>query len=208
VEVTDTGTGIPSEIQAQIFEPFFTTRDRGSGLGLSTSYGIVKEHGGELLFESEEGRGAVFTVLLPLHREAPEDAGERDTPARIDARGRVLLADDEPALLRVLSRALRKAGFDVIEAVNGEEARAVFARERGRIDAAVLDAVMPRGDGPSVARAIRSSGRAVPVVIMSGYVASALDSIEPVCDRFLAKPCDPKLLVSTLQELMNESASR
>ena len=164
IEVRDTGVGIPKENLERIFEPFFSTKEVGSGtgLGLSTVYGIVKQTGGFVFVESEEGQGAAFSIFLPrLHageaggggarRRAPSEAAARD----LTGAGTVLLVEDEDPVRLFSARALKNKGYKVIEAKSGEAALEIITAGAEKIDLLITDVVMPRMDGPSLIKEVR-----------------------------------------------------
>jgi len=170
--VSDTGIGMPDEVRARIFEPFFTTKVRGSspgtGLGLSTVYGIVHLHHGSIDVISAPGEGTTFVVRMPkgvLDPRAPSD----DTRAAGRGHGLVLVVEDEPLLRRFAREALGKLGYDTVTAVDGEEGVAIFAERHGELAGVLLDLKMPRKDGRETFLAFRELNPTVPVLICSGY---------------------------------------
>ena len=191
--VEDTGSGIPPEHLGKIFEPFFTTKEqgRGTGLGLSTVYGIVKQSGGFIFADSEVGRGTKFTVYFPVHFGDPRDAA-RSEPAEPRKQwaggGRILLVEDEDTVRAVAERALTRAGYTVTTASDGEEGLELFA-DSGDFDLVVSDVVMPVMDGPAMAREIRKARPDMPVLFMSGYAEEQLrKEIDLEGVHFLPKP--------------------
>jgi two-component system cell cycle sensor histidine kinase/response regulator CckA len=191
--VEDTGSGIPPEHLGKIFEPFFTTKEqgRGTGLGLSTVYGIVKQSGGFIFADSEVGRGTKFTVYFPVHFGDPRDAA-RSEPAEPRKQwaggGRILLVEDEDTVRAVAERALTRAGYTVTTASDGEEGLELFAAS-GDFDLVVSDVVMPVMDGPAMAREIRKARPDMPVLFMSGYAEEQLrKEIDLEGVHFLPKP--------------------
>jgi len=196
VRVQDEGVGIPHDKLQKVFEPFFTTKrtGEGTGLGLSTVYGIVKQSGGFIFVDSTQGKGSVFTLMFPVCEEpiaAPPTTCE--TPRSIPARegdGVVLLVEDEAPVRAFASRALSHRGFKVVEAANAEEALDLLEDDDLKVDVFVTDVVMPGLDGPSWVREARASRPEVPVVFMSGYAEDVFKSqgarIES--SAFLAKP--------------------
>ncbi|MEJ6009719.1 hybrid sensor histidine kinase/response regulator [Novosphingobium aquae] len=191
--VEDTGSGIAPEHLGKIFEPFFTTKDqgRGTGLGLSTVYGIVKQSGGFIFADSEPGRGTKFTVYLPVHHGEPANAGLLAKPelkAAWSGGGKVLLVEDEDTVRAVAERALTRAGYTVTTASDGEEGlERVQAGEM--FDIVVSDVVMPVMDGPAMAKAIRAIHPQMPVLFMSGYAEEQLrKEIHLDGVHFLPKP--------------------
>jgi PAS domain S-box-containing protein len=172
IEVADTGTGIPPELLGRIFDPFFTTKsaDQGTGLGLSTSLGIIRSHGGSIRVESEPGHGARFRILLPADdKSAATDSA--DKPAEFAGRGRtVLVVEDEANIRVVLDKTLRRLALCVVLAENGESALALFQRHRADISLVISDLHMPGMDGLALVRAIRDTAPDLPILVMSGRV--------------------------------------
>ncbi|MBN9144186.1 MULTISPECIES: response regulator [unclassified Novosphingobium] len=199
--VRDTGGGIPGDILGKIWEPFFTTKEqgRGTGLGLSTVYGIVKQSGGFIFADNVPAQdgvaaGARFTVYLPVHHGAAEVAARPLEEATAWAGGGdILLVEDEDAVRVVAERALSRAGYQVTTASDGEEGvEAVMARRdsgAAMFDMVVSDVVMPVMDGPAMARAIRGVEPDLPVLFMSGYAEEQLRrEIDIVNMYFIPKP--------------------
>ncbi len=195
--VSDTGRGIPPEVLPRIFEPFFTTkRDKGgTGLGLSTVHGIVRQSGGYMAVESTPGAGTTFRILLPRHEGATLWQGEPAPPPvlpPVEQGGRtVLLVDDEAPVRRLAERALRRQGFEVIAAASAEDALENLATDDpGTALACVIsDVVMPGLDGPALVRQLRETRPDLPAILMSGYADAALrDSLQAADICFLAKP--------------------
>lgn len=197
--VEDTGGGIAPDHLGKIFEPFFTTKEQGrggqmggTGLGLSTVYGIVKQSGGFIFAESEQGRGTRFSVYLPVHHGDPAAAAraiEPEAPARQwSGGGRILLVEDEDMVRAVAERALTRAGFEVTTASDGDEG--LEAVESGaEFDLIVSDVVMPAMDGPSMVREVRKLRPDLPVLFMSGYAEEQLrKELDLANVAFLAKP--------------------
>ncbi len=213
IEVSDTGTGMSAEVLNKIFEPFFTTKGvgKGTGLGLATVYGIVKQSGGFIFPESELGKGTTFRVFLPRYvPDAEEEAAIQQRQAKKEARhapdvtgsGRVLLVEDEEGVRSFAVRALRSRGFEVLEAANGAEALEVIEENAGKLDVVVSDVVMPEVDGPTLLKTLRKTHPDLKFVFMSGYPNDAfragLDSEEKF--GFLPKPFSLAQLVSKVKE--------
>ena len=210
LQVRDTGTGMDERTAARIFEPFFTTKPpgQGTGLGLSTAYGIVKQSGGYIAVDSRPGGGATFTILLPRVFDATDpaaSAASREGPAA-DSRGTVLLVEDEAAVREATKRMLRKFGFNVIEAKHGQDALLLWDHEGAGIDVVLTDVVMPVMGGAELAKTLRERKRDLRVVFMSGYTQGTLElsSLDEAATRFLPKPFTADQLVGTLRELIGE----
>ncbi len=197
--VEDTGSGIAPENLAKIFEPFFTTKEPGkggtmggTGLGLSTVYGIVKQSGGFIFADSELGKGTRFSVYFPVHHGAAEDRTARRTkaeaPTAWSGGGKVLLVEDEDMVRAVAERALTRAGYTVTAVGDGEEGLDLVKLGR-RYDIIVSDVVMPVMDGPAMARAVRAILPDMPILFMSGYAEEQLrKEIDIANMHFLPKP--------------------
>jgi two-component system cell cycle sensor histidine kinase/response regulator CckA len=171
LSVTDTGAGMEREVREHAFEPFFTTKEpgRGTGLGLATVYGIVERHGGLTHILSEPGRGTTVEVYLPAgERTATEACAPRPREVRGGSET-LLVAEDQPEVRDVVVKLLRQAGYDVIEASDGEEALAKFSEHAERIALLVFDVVMPRLGGPEAYERIRALSPGTPVLFTSGY---------------------------------------
>jgi two-component system cell cycle sensor histidine kinase/response regulator CckA len=194
LKVSDTGTGIPPEALSKIFEPFFTTKEtgKGTGLGLSTVYGIVKQSGGYIFADSQPGKGASFTIYLPVHAAGmPAKVAApvpRLKPAELWGTGTILLVEDEDMVRAVAERALARQGYTVHTAEHGEAALELLAGGL-RPDLLISDVVMPTMDGPTMVRRVRQEYPDLPVLFMSGYAEEQLrKSIDLENVAFLPKP--------------------
>lgn len=175
--VSDTGHGMDSETLTHVFEPFFTTKKpgQGTGLGLTSVYGIVKQSGGHVSVESEPERGTTFKIYLPacapVRRAAP-----RALPPRVhgEATAIILLVEDDPLVRKVVCRTLALAGHSVVEAGGAEEAEIACRRNEGRIDLLLTDVVLPGANGPEVARRLRALKPDLKVLYMSGYTGDEI----------------------------------
>ena len=208
IEVRDTGCGMSEEVKLKIFEPFFSTKEvgRGTGLGLSTVFGIVKQSGGYIHVESEEGRGTAMCVYLPRHQEAPGEVEPRperrvEKPKDLTGRGTVLLVEDEDAVRSFAARALGQRGYQVLEASTGTEALDVFESHQGDVDLVLSDVVMPEMDGPTLMAKLRRDRPDLKIIFISGY---AEDSFRKhLADNedfmFLQKPFDLKELAAAVK---------
>ncbi len=214
--VQDTGTGIPPEHLGKIFEPFFTTKEqgRGTGLGLSTVYGIVKQSGGFIFADSELGKGTTFTVYLPVHHgETTVARPQLDAPVPTEpvgqwaGGGHILLVEDEEPVRMVAERALVRAGYTVTTARDGEEGLEKFENSlvegADKFDLVVSDVVMPGLEGPPMAREIRKLVPSLPVLFMSGYAEEQLRNQIDLADmHFLPKPFSVQQISDKVGEVL------
>ncbi len=208
--VRDTGPGIPPSALPHIFEPFFTTKPvgEGTGLGLATVYGIVKQNAGFIDAESEPGRGAVFTVYLPRHRGAA--AGSARDGGALQAAGlptgteTVLLVEDEAAMLKMTAGALRQLGYTVLAASTPETGLELAAGHEGPLHLLLTDVVMPRMNGRDLAAQVRAIRPGLPCVFMSGYTAGIIGpgSVLDEGVHFLQKPFTLAELAGTLRRVL------
>ena len=205
--MSDTGAGMDAETKSRIFEPFFTTKKvgRGTGLGLSTVYGIVKQSGGQVLVQSELGQGTMFRVYLP-QVDGPAGPITESQVAGESLRGTetILLVEDEDAVRDLACRALEGFGYRVISARSGKEALEVWGRQTGMPDLLVTDVVMPQMSGPDLARALTALAPDIKVLYISGYVGDAFSSgeSEPGID-LLPKPFTPERLARKIREVLS-----
>ncbi len=211
-EVADTGTGIPKDILEKIWEPFFSTKEvgKGTGLGLSMVYGIVKQTGGFIYCDSEEGKGTTFTIYLPRHypqvQAEPAPAAEKAEAARADltGRGRILVVEDEDSVRAFAVRALASRGYTVVEADSGERGLEVIDEDKEGFEVILSDVVMPEMDGPTMLSEIRKRGITCKFIFMSGYAEDAFErNLENPDDfAFIQKPFTLKQLVEKIKEVM------
>ncbi len=210
IEVTDTGAGIPLHLLDRIFEPFFTTKaiGEGTGLGLSTVYGIVKQTGGYIYAENVPGQGARFSVYLPLHQAgAAEDEEEGHAPAAdLTGAGTILLVEDEDPVRLFASRALRSKGYRVLEARTGLAALSVLEDGEEHVDLIVTDVVMPEMDGPALIERVRAERPSMRIICISGYAEGSfrekLGTFRNI--HFLPKPFTLGQLAERVKEVLEE----
>ena len=205
--VTDSGTGMPPEIQAHIFEPFFTTKEvgKGTGLGLSMVYGIVKQSEGSIWVDSEPGKGTRFRVYLPMV-DAPAEKNERERPPQRNKRGSetILLVEDDSMLRELVTDILRSSGYSVLVAGEPSEAETISAQCEGHIDLLLTDVVMPIMNGHELAKRITASRTTTKVVYMSGYTDELVEL--DAGTLFLQKPFTPSTLIQKLREVLDREA--
>ncbi len=206
LSVTDSGLGMDSATQARVFEPFFSTKGEGTGLGLSTAYGIVRQSGGHIFVSSAPGQGACFSIYLPVTQEAEN---VRTGPvATLSERGSetILLVEDEEEVRAVLHQILVSRGYRVLQAGSGEEALVISRLHRGAVHLLLTDVTMPEMKGPELAQRLRSERPSTPVVFMSGYNDELLSNGGPESPLCLQKPFSPKTLGETVRTILDQAA--
>lgn len=211
IEVSDTGHGMAPEVQSRVFEPFFSTKEasRGTGLGLSTVYGIVAQASGTIRVLSVPGAGATFRIALPRRFGSPTPIGAPDSaePAPTPTRpATILLVEDEPALRQVAARGLRRHGHTVHEATDGAEGLALGRLHGERLDLLLTDVVMPELDGYSLALTLATEFPALRVLLMSGYSEEARAQVTPSARDFplIEKPFAVDALARRVSEVLGD----
>ena len=208
IAISDNGVGMTEEVKARLFEPFFTTKEkaRNSGLGLATSYGIVRQSGGQIAVESELGRGTTFRIFLPRIASPPVPAyrkpGHRKTGSET-----ILVLEDEVGVRHLAVRLLRSLGYQVLEAAHGEDAkRIITAKNAPKIDLVLTDMVMPEISGRHFADWLRGTRPETKVIFISGYLEESLHPLDrrgpEMC--FLAKPFNAEQLAQKVREVLDE----
>ncbi len=212
LSVSDTGVGMKPEVKARIFDPFFTTKDsgEGTGLGLATVYGIVKEANGHITVESEAGKGTTFHLYFPMVQEEITLEAKQETVSRRSSRGSetVLVVDDQEGLRILLHEILRNNGYRVLSAANGSEALSIAGDRSRHIDLVITDMVMPRMGGRELAEALRDSQPEAKILCMSGYTERT-DEIDELLLRghsYIDKPFTPEALLQTIREVLDRAA--
>jgi CheY-like chemotaxis protein len=207
LEVEDQGTGMTQEVLARIFEPFFTTKEagRGTGLGLATTDGIVRQAGGAIAVDSTPGKGTLFRVIFPRH-DGPVLATVPAAP-RVQRGGTetVLLVEDEAAIRALAARSLRLAGYQVLEAARGDIALAVARAHQGEIALLVTDVVLPGGGGQGVAATLLAERPRMKVLYVSGYSEHVLLPQAGQAAAFLPKPYKPEALLERARAVLDET---
>ncbi|NBC32126.1 MAG: PAS domain S-box protein [Alphaproteobacteria bacterium] len=213
IEVTDTGIGIPAENLNRIFDPFFSTKEvgAGTGLGLSTVYGIVRQTGGYVFVDSKPDAGARFTIHLPLYQETAESRADshpsgEPQPRDLTGAGRILLVEDEDPVRMFSARALRNKGYEVIEARSGDQALDHLKENDEAIDLLITDVVMPKIDGPTLIRMVRERRPDIKVICISGYAEDKFRDQMGAgsATHFLAKPFSLKQLAARVKDVMDQ----
>ncbi|MGD9240378.1 MAG: PAS domain S-box protein [Desulfobacterales bacterium] len=208
VTIEDTGIGMSEEVQQRIFDPFFTTKEmgRGTGLGLASVYGIVKNHEGFINVYSKQGKGTRFEVYLPASGKGVPHK-QKVKEEFVEGKETVLLVDDETMILDVAERMLGKLGYKVFTARDGKEAIAVFQKFQDRIDAIILDMIMPKMGGGETFDRIKKMKPDIKVLLSSGYSISgqATEILNRGCNGFIQKPFNLQNLSQNLRSILEES---
>jgi CheY-like chemotaxis protein len=208
--VTDNGIGMDAEIQSHLFEPFFTTKekDKGTGLGLATCYGIVKQNNGGIWVYSEAGRGTSVKVYLPRAEGVPETATAADTLSALSGGSEtILIVEDEHAVHEMIVKVLKSKGYTIFGASNGEEALRFFERnDHGAIDLMITDVVMPHMGGIELVERLFARYGTMKVLYMSGYTDTTIVNhgiLKPGVE-FLQKPFTPGSLIQKVRQVLDK----
>lgn len=205
LSVTDTGTGIDPGIADKIFEPYFTTKDKGSGLGLATSLGIIKQFGGHIAFDSEPGKGACFSVFLPAHEADKEKAAENTTP--VHGKGKILFVDDETEITVMAKKMLTHFGFSVMTANSAKQALGTFARDPEFFDLLITDLAMPEMTGIKLAKEVMRIRPGFPVIMCTGHSDTFDEKAakEAGIREYISKPYNLKELGAIAAKYMKQT---
>jgi CheY-like chemotaxis protein len=207
ISVTDTGVGMDEATQERIFEPFFTTKKmgRGIGLGLASTYGIIKNHDGIINVFSQKGEGTTFDIYLPASEK--EVIEEKKLPeAVLKGTETILLVDDEDIIVSIGEKILKRMGYDVITAKNGKEAIELYKENKARVDIVVLDMIMPEMGGGETYDRLKEINPNVRVLLSSGYSieGQASEILKRGCDGFIQKPFRMRLLSRKIREVLDK----
>ena len=210
LSVCDTGHGMDEGTLKRIFEPFFTTKEvgKGTGLGLATVYGIVKQHNGWVEVESTVGKGSTFYVYLPALDQSKSPQADAAVPEIQGGPERILIVEDDVAVREISALCLQQVGYDVVVAENAIQGLKIWEEQGYRFDLLLTDMVMPGGmSGLQLAKQLKQTKHTLKVIFMSGYSAEAASSRTPFGDigKYIAKPIDRKMLLSTVRQCLNEN---
>ena len=205
--VSDTGTGMDKKTTERIFDLFFTTKEmgRGTGLGLASTYGIVKGHSGYIDVVSEKGHGTSFGIYLPASQRKVEETANSSEPIR-EGSGTILFVDDNPSILNVGVKMLNKLGYTTLEAKGGREAVEVYRENNDRIDMVILDMIMPDMGGGKTYERVKEINPHIKVLLSSGYSigGEAIRILKRGCDGFIQKPFSMKELSTKIEEILEK----
>jgi two-component system cell cycle sensor histidine kinase/response regulator CckA len=208
ITVTDTGIGIDRETRERIFEPFFTTKEmgRGTGLGLASVYGVIKNHGGYINVYSEIDQGTTFTVYLPASRKKIEKQIEKTVATVAMGTGTILLIDDEEMIIKVGKELLQELGYDVISARSGQEAIELYEKNAGKIDLVIMDMIMPGMGGGETFDRLKKINPEIKVLLSSGYSINGQASkiLERGCEGFIQKPFNLIQLSDSIHKIIGK----
>jgi CheY-like chemotaxis protein len=212
IVVADTGEGMDEEIQNRIFDPFFTTRrrGRGSGLGLASAYGIIRNHEGIIEVASTKGKGATFTIHLPASAKKATKTRQKRAERPMKGARTILLVDDEEIVIRAVQANLLSLGYAVVPTNSGEEAIAAYKKERDSIDLVILDMIMPGMGGGATYEGLKEIDPEVKVLLASGYSldGQALKIIAQGCDGFIQKPFETEKLSLKIREILGKGKDK
>jgi len=206
ISVTDTGVGMDEQTRRRIFEPFFTTKEmgRGTGLGLSSAYGIVRGHGGIITVYSEVGHGTTFNIYLPASELPPVGSSAESSGEMVPGRETILVVDDEEIITEVTAGMLAQLGYRVMTAGSGKEALELYERHRDEIDLVVMDMIMPGMSGGETIERLLALNPEVPVILSSGYSLNGMakEVLAKGARAFLQKPFRMDALSRKIQEIL------
>ncbi|MCX5812833.1 MAG: response regulator [Proteobacteria bacterium] len=207
INVSDTGAGMDETTKAKIFDPFFTTKEvgRGTGLGLATVYGIVKQHNGYITADSEPNQGTAFRIYLPAAMAKVDKEQQKTAPAVIMGKETILIAEDNEEVRRFMREALQLHGYTIIEAIDGEDAVDKFKQHRD-IDLSIIDSVMPKKNGREVYEEMHGINPHVKTLFTSGHTKDVIlnKGIEDKEFDFIAKPLSLNNLLQKVREMLDK----
>jgi len=210
IAVSDSGIGMSDDVQRHLLEPFFTTKEpgKGTGLGLATAYGIMKQHGGAIFVYSEQGSGSTFRLFLPVAQQPAVVVTAEPPSGPVTAAGgteTIMVAEDDGAVRQLVQRVLTRAGYRVVLATNGTEAVDAFSRQADEIALVVLDVVMPKVGGRDALRQIHERKADVPVLFCTGYSAAApIDAASlGAASDVIIKPFRPQEFLLKVRRLLD-----
>ena len=211
ITFSDTGSGIDEELKMKIFDPFFTTKEvgKGTGLGLSIVFGIIKQHNGFIDVYSEPGKGTTFSIYIPITEMVSDKKMPISFSIQKEKKFTILIAEDEEEVRNVIANTLREFGYNVIEAVDGEDALMKFIENKDSVQLLFFDIVMPKKNGIESYEEIRKIKPDVKVIFTSGYTLDIekVNKIELYGSDFIPKPISPTVLYIKVSQALNSSTT-
>jgi CheY-like chemotaxis protein len=198
ISISDTGIGMDSQVLSRVFEPFFTTKEHGTGLGLATSYGIIKENGGDLRVDSTPAKGTCFHIELPAAEQTPGDLELPDEKRAPRGTETILLVEDEDPVRRVVEAMLKRHGYQVLVSASSKDALAAAEQHRGTIHLLITDIMMPGMSGRKMAECLVAGRPDMKVLYVSGYGDASAESDA----HFLQKPFSTEELATKIREML------
>ncbi|MCJ7772214.1 MAG: response regulator, partial [Desulfobacterales bacterium] len=207
ISITDTGIGMNSKVKERIFDPFFTTKEkqRGTGMGLSSAYGIIKNHRGFITVYSEPGEGTTFNIYIPASKKKVKKEKKIEIKI-VKGSGTILLIDDEQMIVNVGEKILKKLGYDVFTAIEGKLALDIYQKNKDKIDMVILDLIMPIMSGKDIFEALVKINPEIKVLLASGYSLNgkAKQIIDQGCNGFIQKPFNMEQLSIKINEILKQ----
>ena len=209
LSISDTGEGMDEDVKSKIFDPFFTTKEqgKGTGLGLATVYGIVKQHGGYIYVYSEKNKGTTFKIYLPAcHENVEETERKYFTGALLQGNHTILIVDDNPSIRELIVETLKPLGYHCLQAASGKEAIDLLQKYKGEVHLLLTDVVMPHMNGKELAETIKKERPDIKVIFMSGYTENIITH-HGVLDKginYISKPITPVALTQKIKSALNE----
>lgn len=209
LSISDTGEGMDEDVKSKIFDPFFTTKEqgKGTGLGLATVYGIVKQHGGYIYVYSEKNKGTTFKIYLPAcHKSAEEAKRKHFTEALSQGNHTILIVDDNPSIRELIVETLKPLGYHCLQAASGKEAIEIFHKYKGEVHLLLTDVVMPYMNGRELAETIKKEKPDIKVIFMSGYTENIIahhGMLEPGIN-YISKPITPAALSQKIRSVLHK----
>jgi CheY-like chemotaxis protein len=209
LSVSDTGKGIPPDVKEKIFEPFFTTKQKGqgTGLGLATVYGIVRQHNGHIFVYSEVDKGSVFKIYLPASTERPEEEKLASSEAMPKGAETILVVDDDPSIVDIITQVLEPLGYHIRSAWDPREALELAKASSETIDLLLTDVIMPNLNGRQLAESLLKSRPGLRVIFMSGYTDNIMEhhGILRKGAMFVQKPIGPRRLAQVVRQVLDQA---
>ncbi len=208
--ISDTGEGMDEDVLSKIFDPFFTTKEhgKGTGLGLATVYGIIKQHGGYIYAYSEKGRGTTFKIYLPLCEKAAEETESKPfTKALLQGNETILIVDDNASIRQLIIETLKRLGYTCLQAACGKDALNVLRKYSGKVHLLLTDVVMPGMSGRELAQTIRKERSDIKVIFMSGYTENIIahHGVLEEGINYISKPVTPVTLTQKIRSVLDEN---